>query len=294
MRPPGPYRLPGPGRSGVVRRRAGGLARVLHLEDEPVVVHARPVAGAVRLRSEAGSRAAAAYGIERMSFALCLEQDLRPFHRRFRRDRLMRAVIVRRPWIRPHRFAEPFEALAFAITEQLIESRRAEGIQRRLVWRYGRRSPCGRLRDAPSAAALAGRSPAELEACDLSARRAIAVVRAARAVASGRIDLREEEPAWQRLLAIPTIGRWTQEKLAFHGQGRDDQLPAGDLAYLKLVGRLERLGRRASEEEVRRFFAPYAPFQALAGLHLLHAAGSLLRDAPPPWVSARETTPRAA
>ena len=45
--------------------------------------------------------------------------------------------------------------------------------------------------------------------------------------------------------------------LAFQGQGRDDQLPAGDLAYVKLVGRLAGLGRRATEEEVRAFFAPY-------------------------------------
>ena len=34
----------------------------------------------------------------------------------------------------------------------------------------------------------------------------------------------------------PGIGPWTLECLALHGQGRDDQLPAGDLAYIKLVG----------------------------------------------------------
>ena len=64
-------------------------------------------------------------------------------------------------------------------------------------------------------------------------------------------------------------GPWTVEKLAFHGQGRDDMLPAGDLAYVKLVGRMLRMGRRATVEEVREFFAPYAPFEALAGLYLL-------------------------
>jgi 3-methyladenine DNA glycosylase/8-oxoguanine DNA glycosylase len=37
------------------------------------------------------------------------------------------------------------------------------------------------------------------------------------------------------------------------------------------VGRLARLGRRATEDEVRAFFEPYAPFQALAGTYLLHA-----------------------
>jgi 3-methyladenine DNA glycosylase/8-oxoguanine DNA glycosylase len=61
------------------------------------------------------------------------------------------------------------------------------------------------------------------------------------------------------------------EKLAFEGQGRDDQLPAGDLAYLKLVGRLAGLGRRATEDEVRAFFAPYAEHAGLAALYALHA-----------------------
>ena len=39
----------------------------------------------------------------------------------FRSDPLLGPVIRRWPMIRPERKAEPFEALAFAITEQLIE-----------------------------------------------------------------------------------------------------------------------------------------------------------------------------
>ena len=39
----------------------------------------------------------------------------------------------------------------------------------------------------------------------------------------------------------------------------------GDLAYVKLVGALAGLGRRATVEEVEEFFAPYAPFRGLAG-----------------------------
>src|SRR3712207_8239283 len=52
-------------------------------------------------------------------------------------------VIRRKPWIRPIRRPLPFEALAWAITEQLIESDRAIAIQRALTRRYGRRSACG-------------------------------------------------------------------------------------------------------------------------------------------------------
>ena len=49
--------------------------------------------------------------------------------------------------------------------------------------------------------------------------------------------------------------------LALHGLGRLDVVPAGDLGYLKLVGRLTTGNPQAiaDEDEVRGFFAPYAP-----------------------------------
>ena len=49
--------------------------------------------------------------------------------------------------------------------------------------------------------------------------------------------------------------------LALYGFGRLDVVPAGDLGYLKLVGRLTTGNPRAiaDEDEVRGFFAAYAP-----------------------------------
>jgi 3-methyladenine DNA glycosylase/8-oxoguanine DNA glycosylase len=84
------------------------------------------------------------------------------------------------------------------------------------------------------------------------------------------------------------------ECMAFHGQGRDDQLPAGDLAFVKLVGRIEGMGRRASEHEVRDWFAQFAPFQGLAGTYLIRGRRFALRNAPPPWVRSGPAYARAA
>ena len=277
--PPGPYRLPRAGRDGVVRRVDGVLTRALHHDGSCAIVRAWATRGGVRIRAHAPSRAAALYALERMRFALGVDHDVRPFQRRFRRDRLVAAAIRTRPWIRPHRLAEPFEALAWAITEQLIETERAWAIQRRLVWRFGRRSPCGALRDSPGPARLAGCAQPELQACDLSAGRSRALIAASREVAAGRVDFDAYELAWRRLERIPGIGPWTLEKLAVHGQGRDDLIPAGDLAYLKLVGAVAALGRRATVEEVRDFFAPYETYAALAGLYAL-AGGHERRPTP--------------
>ena len=270
MVPAGPYRLPVAGHDGVLVARDGALTRVVYVEGEATVVRAWAGAGCVRFRAEARSRAAALAATERMRFALGTDHDLRDFHRRFRFDSLLGPVIRRRPWLRPRRRPVPFEALAWAVCEQLIDGPRAARIERSIVRRLGSRSACGQLRSPPSAERLAGCSPAELEACGLAPKRSVALIRAAREVASGRADLDEHEPAWRRLRAIPNIGNWTIEMLAFEGQGRDDMLPALDVAYLKLVGVLAGLGRRATEEEVRAFFAPYEEHAGLAGLYALH------------------------
>jgi 3-methyladenine DNA glycosylase/8-oxoguanine DNA glycosylase len=200
-----------------------------------------------------------------MRFALGADDDLGDFYGLFKRDPLLGPAIRRRPWIRPRRRPWPWEALAWAIVKQLIETGRAARIQRRIVGRWGARvesGPAG-LRDVPSAQLIAGRAPAELEAAGLSPKRSIALVAVARQVAAGRVGLGDSDSD-RRLLAIPEIGTWTVRCLGLFGRGDPDSLPAGDLIYLKLVGRLARLGRRATEEEVEEFYAPYAPYRGLA------------------------------
>jgi 3-methyladenine DNA glycosylase/8-oxoguanine DNA glycosylase len=126
----------------------------------------------------------------------------------------------------------------------------------------------------PSPQALAAVSPALLQSLDLGGARARALVRAAREVALGRIDLHDSSPerAWRRLRALPGIGAWTVEMLALFGQGRYDQVPAGDVGLLKLVGRHLSGGdprARAQEQEVRDFFRPYGEWSGLAMRHTL-------------------------
>jgi 3-methyladenine DNA glycosylase/8-oxoguanine DNA glycosylase len=267
------------GLDGLTRVRGGVLHRLLHAGQEPVLVRVAQLArDRVLFGAQADDRAAAEWGIERMRLALGIDQDLRPFCERFRFDPLIGPAVRANPGLRVAARPDPFEALVWAICEQLIEYERAATIQRRIVWRLGRRCRFTDMRDAPAAAVLGRQAPAVLASFDLSETRAIALVRAAREVAAGRVDLHapDHERGWRRLRAIRGLGRWTAQTLALTGQGRLDQLPAGDLAYLKLVGRL-RTGNpreRATEDEVAALFEPYAPWAGLAGIHALHAARS--------------------
>jgi 3-methyladenine DNA glycosylase/8-oxoguanine DNA glycosylase len=282
IRPAWPFRLPGAGgMDGVARKRNGVLERLLHVEGIPVAVRAaQPTADRVIVGARAERADAAEEAIARMRFAIGVDDDLSAFYARFCHDPWIGASVRARPYLRVTRRPEPFEALAWAICEQLIEYERAAAIERRIVYRLGRSAPgwdgVTIMRDLPTAETLAGVAPALLQSFDLSAGRALALVKAAREVARGRADLRaaDHERAWARLRRIPGIGAWTLEVLALHGQGRYDQLPAGDLAYVKLVGRMAAGGRpsaRATEDEVRAAFAPYEGWRGLAGIHALGA-----------------------
>jgi 3-methyladenine DNA glycosylase/8-oxoguanine DNA glycosylase len=273
-----PFRLPSAGPDGVLRRRRdGGLERLIHVEGAPAIVRVgQPARDRVVLVAGADSADVAEEALARMRFALGVDDDLRPFYERFRFDPIIGRSVRAQPGLRIIRRPDPFEALVWAICEQLIDFERALAIQRRIVDRLGRRCARSGLRDLPAPSTLAATAPAALEALDLSAGRAVAMRRAAREVAAGRADLRrpDHEVAWRRLRAIPGIGSWTIEMLALYGQGRYDQIPAGDLGYLRIVGRL-RTGRprtEATEEEVRAFFARYDGWAGLAGAHLLRKA----------------------
>jgi DNA-3-methyladenine glycosylase II len=270
-----------------MRVRGGVLSRLLRVEESPVLVRAwAPGRGRVSLRAEPVDPGAVAppratpppasrpagpaelrVAVERMRFALGVDDDLGEFYRRFRHDPLLGPPLRRRPWLRPRRRPWAWEALAWAVVKQLIESERAARIQRRIVGRWGARLGREReaLRDVPGPATIAGRAPAELASMDLSPARSLALRAVAREIAVGRCDP-ADPAADRRLLAVPEIGPWTVQCLGLFGRGDPDSLPGGDLVYLKLVGRLARLGRRATVEEVEEFYAPYEPFRGLAGL----------------------------
>ncbi|HEX6456019.1 MAG TPA: hypothetical protein VF009_05815 [Solirubrobacterales bacterium] len=304
VRPPSPFRLPRGSSDRTLRVWGGVASRLLHVEGSPVLVRAwQPARDLVRFRAEAvepgrvtcpeiagapaggtARREQLELAVARMRCALWVDADLSGFYRRFRRDPLVGPLIRRRPDFRPRGRPWPWEALAAGVVGQLIEARQAALIERRIAGRWGSRLGEGRdaLRDVPGPAAIAGRAPAELEQMELVGKRAVALRRLARDVAAGRCRIESPEGD-KRLLSMPQIGPWTVQCLGLFGRNELDSLPAGDLGYVKLIGRLAGLGRRATVPEVEAFYAPYEPYRGLvgaltlAGLHRLASQGPPLR-----------------
>jgi 3-methyladenine DNA glycosylase/8-oxoguanine DNA glycosylase len=302
IRPPSPFRMPRGSSDRTLRVRGGVATRLLHVGGSPVLVRAwQPRRDRVRFRAEAvdpvlvsrppievppcpgpAGREQLEEAIERMRCALWVDVDLADFYRRFRRDRLVGPLIRRRPDFRPTGRPWPWEALAAAVVGQLIEARQAALIERRIAGRWGARLGDGReaLRDVPGPVAIAGRAPAELEQMELVGKRALALRRLARDVAAGRCRV-ESADGDRRLLALPQIGPWTVQCLGLFGRNELDSLPAGDLGYIKLVGRLGGGGRRATIPEVEEFYAPYEPYRGLVGALTLSGLHRLVAQGPP-------------
>jgi 3-methyladenine DNA glycosylase/8-oxoguanine DNA glycosylase len=304
VRPVSPFRLPRMnGSDRVTVRHGSGLRRLLVKQGAATVVSVRPARdGAYRFSAVAvppdlvsgpGSQTlveadeATLHGaLADFRFSLGIDEDMGPFRDAFGADQLLGPAISARIESRSQRRADPWEALAWAVTEQLIEYRRAAAIQRRMIRKWGLSVECGgtgpgtagpeRLSTVPAPEIVAGLAPAELQACDLGPRRALALIRVAREVSRARVDVRNPDGD-RRLLAIPEIGPWTVACLALRGRGDPDALLAGDLGHVKLVGALAGLGRPAEVEEVERFYEPYAPYRGLAGDFLLTHRGASVR-----------------
>ena len=248
-------------------------------------VRAWAAGGAVRIRAEAASERRPPAAVERMRFALGVDHDLRPFQRAFGRDPLLGPLIRRRPWLRPRRRPEPFEALAWAITEQLIDGERAVAIQRRLVARHG---AAQRLRRAARRARPPRRSPASPRRARglrpvAPARDRDGQGRARGGLGPGRPDRRTSRPGGGCGRSRASArGRSSASRCT--ARAATTSCPAGDLAYIKLVGAPgaawggARPRTRCASSSLRT-----RPFAALAGTYSVTAiaAGTLRRVTEP-------------
>jgi len=203
--------------------------------------------------------------MDRLRFVLALDDDHSEFLRRFKRDPLLREATWHLRGLRQLRVPTVALALLRAFCGQLIESRRAREIERRIV-----RATTPRvdgLHAPPSAAALADQAPARLRALGLHARRGAALVRLC-----GSLDL-------ERLHAVPTdvaaarierergLGPWSVGVVCLEGLGRRERGLVGDLGLIKLCSGLR--GRWVEAEETAELLEPYGEWAGLASVYLM-------------------------
>ena len=205
--------------------------------------------------------------LERLRFSLALDDDHSEFLRRFRDDPLLGPATRRIAGLRPLRLATVEHALLRALCGQLIESRRARAIERRII-RTAMPARDG-LHAPPTVAALRTLSPAELRRLGLHARRGATLVRLCRSLDLDRLRDLPAPIVAARLGRERGLGPWSIGVVALEGLGRYDLGLVGDLGLIRLLSAIR--GRRVEGWETEELLAPYGEWAGLAGVYLLSA-----------------------
>jgi DNA-3-methyladenine glycosylase II len=262
--PRGPYSLALSARlsSDATRRlRDGVFTTCVAVDGRPQLAAAsQGPDGTVWIRAH--SEAAA----DRLRWVLALDDDHAPFLAAVRDDRLLGRSSRLLRGLRPVRVPTVALALLRAFCGQLIDSRTARELERRIVRATTTRGPLG-LSVPPTQDDLGRLSAAELRRLGLHARRAAALVRICRSLDLDRLRDVPTAAVAARLERERGFGPWSTGLVLMEGLGRRERGLVGDLGLIKLVAALE--GRHAEAADTAALLAPYGEWGGLASVYLL-------------------------
>jgi 3-methyladenine DNA glycosylase/8-oxoguanine DNA glycosylase len=264
VRPRGPYslalsaRLAGDAtrrvREGlVIARCCGAVARAWQSRD-----------GTVTIRSESAEAA------EKLRWALALDDDHSAFLRRIADDPLLGRASKHLRGLRPLRTATVAQALLRAVCGQLIDSKTARSLERRVIRALAPVDGNGCC-EPPSTAALAGVAPFELRRLGLHERRGAAVVRLCRSLDLERLHDLPTDAVVRRIERERGLGPWSAGVVCLEGLGRFEHGLVGDLGLVKLLRALR--GRAVDGWETAELLEPYGEWAGLASVYLLAGFG---------------------
>jgi 3-methyladenine DNA glycosylase/8-oxoguanine DNA glycosylase len=272
-RPRGPYSLALTARyaSDATRRFSGG--RLVALLPEPASAHQLPD-GTVRLQAETEA------GLEHLRFVLALDDDHSELLRRFAGDPLLGESLRRLRGLRVLRVPTVAQALLRALCGQLVTSREARALERRIVRATMPQGQDG-LSEPPTRETLGALSPLRLRTLGLAERRAAALVRVCRTLDLERLRSVPTEAAAARLERERTLGPWSAGVVCLQGLGRSERGLVGDLGLVKLLA--AQRGRPVEGWETAELLEPYGEWAGLASVYLLAGfAAGLVPGVPAP------------
>jgi 3-methyladenine DNA glycosylase/8-oxoguanine DNA glycosylase len=214
-------------------------------------------------------RAESPEGLEQLRFVLALDDDHSEFLLRFRDDPLLQQTLRVVRGLRPMRTATIAHALLRALCEQLIETKVARGIERRVI--RAATPELDGLHAPPSGDDLARFSAAELRAHGLHARRGATLLRLCRSLDLERLRNLPTETVARRLEQERGLGSWSAGVVCLEGLGRYERGLVGDLGLIKLASALR--GRWSEAWETAELLEPYGEWQALASVYLMAGYG---------------------
>jgi AraC family transcriptional regulator of adaptative response / DNA-3-methyladenine glycosylase II len=265
---------------GVEAVGSGWYERSLSLPHGPGVVRVELVgrpAGSVPCRFTLADARDLAPALERTRRLLDADCDPVAVAEHLGADRRLAPLVRRRPGLRVPGHVDGVELTARAILGQQVSVARARTLAGRLVADLGAPLDLAGEHEVtrlfPTAAALAAVDPAGL-AMPRSRGRALAA--AAAAITDGSVVLdrsADRADVRERLLALPGIGPWTADYVAFRVLGDPDVFLPTDVGVRRAT---ERLGL----DDVERRSQEWRPWRSYALVHLWSSLGDPAPAAP--------------
>lgn len=222
--------------------------------------------------SAAARRRVQELAIEATLNILGLRIDPAPFCAAAAEDPLFGDLVRAQPGLRIVQSATVFEALTWAIIGQQINLSFAIALRRTFIEQAGRRHSSG-LWCYPAAADAAVLDPEQLLSRKFSRAKAETLLRLARLVASGALDLDVSatngiEHIGAALLAVKGIGPWTVNYGLLRGYGYADCSLHGDVAIRAALQALLNEEVKPDMARTEQLLARYAPHRTMAAAHL--------------------------
>ena len=227
------------------------------------------------------SRSSIEQVMQKLSWMLGIDQELRPFYQFALSHPMLKAIIDGLWGMHIPRTASVYEGLIQAILGQQINSHVAGMLRRVLVENYG---PAIEVDGAtyygfPRPETLSATDISALRNIKLSARKAEYIIDISRDVASGKLNLErlrtEPIPEAIRVLSVLRgVGLWTVHWLMIRSLGQRDGFPHTDLALCRMMGRLAGHAGNVSPEKALKYSERWSPFRSYVTAYLFAALRS--------------------
>jgi DNA-3-methyladenine glycosylase II len=208
-----------------------------------------------------------------------LDFDLKPFYEEVKSNEKM-ARLTQKLWgLKSPTTPTVFEALVDSIVEQQISLKVANGIERRLVKKFGDALNLdgGIYYAYPTPQRLASTSEEELRQCGLSLRKAEYIKEVSALITEGKINLEKlkdyasAEQIIKELDEIRGVGVWTAELTMLRGMQRLEALPADDLGLRRVISHYYCDGKAIASAEARQIAKSWGKWKGLAAYYLVVA-----------------------
>ncbi len=211
--------------------------------------------------------------IDRITFFLSLDDDLRPFYAIGREDSDFAPIVQELYGYHQVKFLTPFEIACWAVLTQRNPMNMSQRMKKSIIDRYGGTITidCTTYSAFPEVERMVHVSEDELTNVVRNARKAeylVAVIKAFSDVDEHflRTGDYDEVEAWLR--GIRGFGAWSSSFVMIRGLGRMERLTSNEKVMLEAASRLYGHGKDLSRAEIERIAERYGDYQGYWGHYL--------------------------